>query len=36
MSNTAENRTPRPAGLRAGDQVQTAAELQEIWDTDPR
>ncbi|WEG09699.1 isocitrate lyase [Microbacterium horticulturae] len=22
--------------LRAGDQVQTAAELQEIWDTDPR
>ncbi|MBQ3358442.1 isocitrate lyase [Microbacterium sp. 22179] len=27
---------PRPAGLRAGDQVQTAAELQEIWDTDPR
>ncbi|WP_314651580.1 isocitrate lyase [uncultured Microbacterium sp.] len=27
---------PRPAGLRAGDQVETAAELQEIWDTDPR
>ncbi|GAA2542180.1 isocitrate lyase [Microbacterium mitrae] len=23
-------------GLRAGDQTQTAAELQEIWDTDPR
>ena len=22
--------------LRAGDQTQTAAELQEIWDTDPR
>ncbi|MFB7252454.1 isocitrate lyase [Microbacterium sp. NPDC056234] len=30
MTNTA------PTGLRAGDQVQTAAELQEIWDTDPR
>ncbi|WP_460802090.1 isocitrate lyase [Microbacterium sp. GXF6406] len=27
---------PRPAGLRSGDQTQTAAELQEIWDTDPR
>jgi isocitrate lyase len=25
-----------PTGLRAGDQVQTAAELEEIWDTDPR
>ncbi|GAA3766045.1 isocitrate lyase [Microbacterium kribbense] len=25
-----------PGPLRAGDQVQTAAELQEIWDTDPR
>ena len=36
MTNTAQNPTPRPAGLRAGDQVQTAAELQEIWDTDPR
>ncbi|WP_417561754.1 isocitrate lyase [Microbacterium sp.] len=28
------NATPQP--LRAGDQVQTAAQLQEIWDTDPR
>ncbi|WP_029145835.1 isocitrate lyase [Microbacterium luticocti] len=28
--------TPSAAPLRAGDQVQTAAELQEIWDTDPR
>lgn len=36
MTNTAHPPTPRPAGLRAGDQVQTAAELQEIWDTDPR
>ena len=36
MTNTANTPTPRPAGLRAGDQVQTAAELQEIWDTDPR
>jgi isocitrate lyase len=36
MTNTAHTPTPRPAGLRAGDQVQTAAELQEIWDTDPR
>lgn len=36
MSNTAENRTLRPAGLRAGDQVQTAAELREEWATDPR
>ncbi|KYK00306.1 isocitrate lyase [Microbacterium sp. p3-SID338] len=36
MTNTAATPTPRPAGLRAGDQVQTAAELQEIWDTDPR
>lgn len=30
------NAAPRPAGLRAGDQTQTAADLQEIWDTDPR
>ncbi|MDR6868111.1 isocitrate lyase [Microbacterium resistens] len=30
------NSTPRPAGLRSGDQTQTAAELQEIWDNDPR
>ncbi|MEV8171830.1 isocitrate lyase [Microbacterium sp. NPDC077486] len=36
MTNTAATPTPRPAGLRAGDQVQTAAQLQEIWDTDPR
>ncbi len=36
MTNTANTPTPRPAGLRAGDQVQTAAELQEIWETDPR
>jgi isocitrate lyase len=36
MTHTAHTPTPRPAGLRAGDQVQTAAELQEIWDTDPR
>jgi isocitrate lyase len=28
--------TPGQPPLRAGDQVQTAAELQEIWDTDPR
>ncbi|WP_308491681.1 isocitrate lyase [Microbacterium terrisoli] len=28
------NVTPQP--LRAGDQVQTAAQLQELWDTDPR
>ncbi|MEQ6897735.1 isocitrate lyase [Microbacterium sp. KR10-403] len=28
--------TSTPGPLRAGDQVQTAAELQEIWDTDPR
>ncbi|MFC9984764.1 isocitrate lyase [Microbacterium keratanolyticum] len=27
---------PTPTGLRHGDQPQTAAELQEIWDTDPR
>ena len=32
MTNTA----PRPAGLRAGDQVQTAAELRESWENDPR
>ena len=25
-----------PSPLRAGDQTQTAAELQELWDTDPR
>lgn len=36
MTNTAQNHAPRPAGLRAGDQVQTAAELREIWETDPR
>ena len=35
MTNPAHT-APRPAGLRAGDQVQTAAELQEIWETDPR
>ena len=28
--------TPGRPPLRAGDQTQTAAELQEIWDTDPR
>src|SRR3546814_3385383 len=28
--------TPGSAPLRAGDQTQTAAQLQEIWDTDPR
>lgn len=28
--------TPGRAPLRAGDQTQTAAELQESWDTDPR
>ncbi|MDQ1130742.1 isocitrate lyase [Microbacterium sp. SORGH_AS_0888] len=28
--------TPGTPPLRAGDQTQTAAELQEIWDTDPR
>ncbi len=28
--------TPGQPPLRAGDQTQTAAELQEIWDTDPR
>lgn len=28
--------TPGKPPLRAGDQTQTAAELQEIWDTDPR
>jgi isocitrate lyase len=28
--------TPGHPPLRAGDQTQTAAELQEIWDTDPR
>lgn len=27
---------PGTPPLRAGDQTQTAAELQEIWDTDPR
>ncbi|MGX1695644.1 isocitrate lyase [Microbacterium keratanolyticum] len=27
---------PTPTGLRHGDQTQTAAELREIWDTDPR
>jgi isocitrate lyase len=27
---------PSRQPLRAGDQTQTAAELQEIWDTDPR
>jgi isocitrate lyase len=36
MTNTAATPAPRPAGLRAGDQVQTAAELREIWETDPR
>jgi isocitrate lyase len=36
MTNTAGITAPRPAGLRAGDQVQTAAELREIWETDPR
>ena len=36
MTHTAGTPAPRPAGLRAGDQVQTAAELQEIWETDPR
>nr|WP_314841194.1 isocitrate lyase [uncultured Microbacterium sp.] len=36
MTNTASTPAPRPAGLRAGDQVQTAAELEEIWATDPR
>jgi isocitrate lyase len=28
--------TPGNPPLRAGDQTQTAAELQEIWETDPR
>ncbi len=28
--------TPGQPPLRAGDQRQTAAELQESWDTDPR
>jgi isocitrate lyase len=28
--------TPGQPPLRAGDQTQTAADLQEIWDTDPR
>ena len=28
--------TPGRPALRAGDQVETAAELQEQWDTDPR
>jgi isocitrate lyase len=28
--------TPRQPPLRAGDQTQTATELQEIWGTDPR
>jgi isocitrate lyase len=28
--------TPGHPPLRAGDQTQTAAELQEIWETDPR
>ncbi len=28
--------TSHTPGLRAGDQTQTAAELQESWDTDPR
>ncbi|MGC5223991.1 isocitrate lyase [Micromonospora sp. DT81.3] len=28
--------TPSRPPLRAGDQTQTAAELQETWDTDPR
>ncbi len=28
--------TPGTTPLRAGDQTQTAAELQEIWNTDPR
>jgi isocitrate lyase len=28
--------TPGQPPLRAGDQTQTATELQEIWDTDPR
>ena len=28
--------TPGQPPLRAGDQTQTAAELQRIWDTDPR
>jgi isocitrate lyase len=28
--------TPSRPALRPGDQTQTAAELQELWDTDPR
>lgn len=36
MTNTTRTPAPRPTGLRTGDQIQTAAELQEIWDTDPR
>jgi isocitrate lyase len=32
MTATAASRPP----LRAGDQTQTAVELQEVWDTDPR
>ena len=28
--------TPGQPPLRAGDQTQTAAELQRVWDTDPR
>ncbi|MDO9352078.1 MAG: hypothetical protein Q7T55_00190 [Solirubrobacteraceae bacterium] len=36
MTNITGTPAPRPAGLRAGDQVQTAAELREIWETDPR
>ncbi|WJL96386.1 isocitrate lyase [Microbacterium sp. ET2] len=32
MTATAASRPP----LRAGDQTQTAAELQEVWETDPR
>ncbi|MFJ6654212.1 isocitrate lyase [Microbacterium sp. NPDC091313] len=33
---TAQHSPRESADLRAGDRTQTAAELQELWDTDPR
>lgn len=36
MTNHMTPGTPAQPPLRAGDQTQTAAELQEMWDTDPR
>ena len=36
MSNAATSPSDHRSPLRAGDQTQTAEELQEEWDTDPR